>query len=123
MAKKILVVEDDSITRKSLQVALLNAGFEADEAANGQEGLDRALSNHPDIILTDLIMPVMDGLTFIKKLREDEWGKNARVIILTSNEAAEAVNQAMEHGVYTYFSKDVMDPSEVVDQIVQFAGN
>lgn len=121
MAKKVLIIEDDSITSKSLQVALLNAGFEADEAADGKQGLERALETHPDIILTDLRMPVMDGISMLKLLRQDEWGKTARVIILTSNEAAEAVNQAMELGVYTYFSKDVMDPSEVVEQIVQYS--
>lgn len=121
MAKKVLIIEDDSITRKSLQVALLNAGFEADEAADGKQGLERALETHPDIILTDLRMPVLDGISMLKLLRQDEWGKTARVIILTSNEAAEAVNQAMELGVYTYFSKDVMDPSEVVEQIVQYS--
>lgn len=121
MAKKVLIIEDDSITSKSLQVALLNAGFEADEAADGKQGLERALETHPDIILTDLRMPVMDGISMLKLLRQDEWGKTARVIILTSNEAAEAVNQALELGVYTYFSKDVMDPSEVVEQIVQYS--
>lgn len=121
MAKKVLIIEDDSITRKSLQVALLNAGFEADEAADGKQGLERALETHPDIILTDLRMPVLDGISMLKLLRQDEWGKTVRVIILTSNEAAEAVNQAMELGVYTYFSKDVMDPSEVVEQIVQYS--
>lgn len=120
MAKKILIVEDDSITRKSLQVALLDAGFEADEAADGQQGLERALATHPDVILTDLRMPVMDGITMLKQLRADEWGKTTKVVILTSNDAAESINEAMELGVYTYFSKDVMDPSEVVDQIAQF---
>lgn len=119
MAKKVLIIEDDSITRKSLQVALLNAGFEADEAADGKQGLERALETHPDIILADLRMPVMDGIAMLKQLRQDEWGKTARIAILSGNEAAEAVNQAMELGVYTYFSKDMMDPSEVVDQLTQ----
>jgi two-component system, sensor histidine kinase and response regulator len=119
MAKKILIVEDDSITRKSLQVALLNAGFEADEAPNGVIGLEKALATHPDIVLADIIMPELDGFGMIKKLREDSWGKSARVIILTSNESADAVNKALELGVYTYFSKDMMDASEIAEQIAQ----
>lgn len=119
MAKKVLVVEDDSITRKSLQVALLNLGFEADEAANGKLGLEKALETHPDIILADLNMPELDGFGMIQKLREDAWGKDVRIIILTSNESADAVNTALKLGVYTYFSKDMMDASEIANQIQQ----
>ena len=122
MAKKVLVIEDDSITRKSLQVALLDAGFEADEAPNGKVGLEQALATHPDIVMVDLVMPEMDGLTMIKELRKDEWGKTAHVVILTSNQSAETVNKALELGVFTYFSKDVMDPSEVVMQVAQTIG-
>ncbi len=83
--KKILVVEDDVPTRTALCDKLTHEGFVVLEARNGEEGLSTALSQHPDLILLDLIMPVMDGMTMFKQLREsDEWGEKALVIILTN---------------------------------------
>lgn len=83
--KKILIVEDELSLRNALSDKLLREGFEIVEAKNGEEGLEVALREHPDLILIDIIMPVMDGMTMLKKLRdEDEWGKTVPVIILTN---------------------------------------
>ena len=54
------------------------------EAKNGNEGVELALKKHPDLILLDLIMPAMDGMTAFKKIREDAWGKKVSIIILTN---------------------------------------
>ena len=61
-------------------------------AKNGEEGLRQALSGHPDVILLDIILPVMDGLTMLRKLREDEWGRAAKVIVLTALTANDLTN-------------------------------
>lgn len=83
--QKILVVEDEVSLRGALRDKLTLEDFTVLEAKNGQEGLATALSQHPDLILLDIIMPVMDGMTMLRKLRESgEWGKHIPVIILTN---------------------------------------
>jgi len=85
MAKKILIVEDESPVRKAMVEKFQSEGFEVALAFDGVEGLEQANRIHPDLILLDLIMPKMDGMTMLRKLREtDAWGKQVPVIILTN---------------------------------------
>lgn len=83
--KTILVVEDEQFLRKSLVLSLKSAKFNVLEADNGKKGLEKALKHKPDLILLDLLMPVMDGWTMLKKLRKDEWGKTVFVYLLTNS--------------------------------------
>ncbi len=86
--KKILVieeVEDEKSLRDVLHDKFAHEGFGVLEARDGEEGLATALREHPDIILLDIVMPKMDGLTMMKKLREaNEWGKHVPIILLTN---------------------------------------
>jgi len=86
MAQKILVIEDEIAFQKLIHDQLVKDGYEVIQAEDGQKGLDAAKSAHPDLILLDLKLPVMDGLEVLSKLREDAWGKAARVIVLTNLE-------------------------------------
>lgn len=83
--KKILIIEDEASTRKVIGEKFEREGFEVLSAQNGIQGLDHALESHPDLILLDIIMPNMDGITMLKKLREaDAWGKQVPIIIITN---------------------------------------
>jgi len=86
--KKILVieeVEDEKSLRDVLHDKFVNEGFKVLEARDGEEGLATALREHPDLILLDIVMPKMDGLTMMKKLREaNDWGKHVPIILLTN---------------------------------------
>lgn len=82
--KKILIVEDEVALSKALSIKLTKEGFNVLLAQNGKVGLDVALKEHPDLILLDIMMPVMDGMAMNNKLREDAWGKTANVIFLTN---------------------------------------
>ena len=84
MKNIILIIEDEKPLRDALYDKLTREGFTAIIAKDGAEGLRIALRDHPDLLLLDIIMPVMDGITMLKKLRQDAWGKTARVIILTN---------------------------------------
>jgi CheY-like chemotaxis protein len=84
MKMKILVVEDDAPQRYILKVGLEGLGFEVHLATDGMEGLKLAEKIGPSVITTDVVMPNMDGLTMINRLRETEWGKQIPVIILTN---------------------------------------
>ncbi|TAL19412.1 response regulator [Patescibacteria group bacterium] len=104
-SKTILVVEDELSVSKVLKDKLSRAGFRMLTAANGAEGLRSALRHHPDLILLDIIMPVMDGMTMLKKLRQDKWGKKAEIIILTNLSDTKDVADALRAGAYDYLVK------------------
>lgn len=82
--KKILVVEDEETLRYAIGEMLRTNHYIYLEAKNGEEGLGIALRECPDLILLDLLMPVMDGITMLKLLRADSWGKGVPVIVLTN---------------------------------------
>jgi len=83
--KKILIIEDEMSQRKALVDKFTREGFRVIEVQNGEEGLNIALKEQPHIILLDIVMPKMDGLTMLKKLRQkNQWGKNVPVILLTN---------------------------------------
>lgn len=82
--KKILLVEDEETLRYAIGEMLRTNHFIYLEAKNGEEGLAIALRECPDLVLLDLLMPVMDGMTMLKLLRADSWGKDVPVIVLTN---------------------------------------
>jgi DNA-binding response OmpR family regulator len=83
-AKKVLIVEDDAQLSSVLELKFTQAGFAVSKAPNGQVGLDLAISQKPDIIILDLMMPVMDGKTMLRKLRDIPDFKSLPVIVLTN---------------------------------------
>jgi two-component system response regulator MprA len=85
-AKKqsILIVEDEVSLRNALRDKFVREGFHVLEARDGVEGLEVALREHPDLILFDIVMPKMDGMTMLGKIRADAWGKSVKVIVLTN---------------------------------------
>jgi DNA-binding response OmpR family regulator len=115
--KKVLVVDDDNNLRSVLVDKLNISGFDAVGAFNGEDGLERALNLHPDIILLDIIMPVMDCWEMLKKLREDKWGEKAKVIVLTVVEDTEAIARAVQDGSFAYFIKTDHGIDEIVVKV------
>ena len=115
--KTVLIVEDEAPMQLALNDILVFEGFSVLEAKNGEEGLEMALKEHPDLILLDILMPQMNGLVMLKKLREDEWGKKAEVIILTNYDEKEYVATALENNTYDYFIKTDIKITEVIKKI------
>lgn len=91
--------------------------FDVLQAPDGKIGLEEALRNRPDLILLDIIMPIMDGITMLRKLREDAWGKNVHVILLTNLSDESKVAEAMKHGVYDYLVKADWNIGDVVKKV------
>ncbi len=88
--KTILVVEDGVSLLNALVDKFISEGFSVLQTKNGEEGLESALKNQPDMILLDIVMPRMDGMTMLKKLRTaNEWGKTVPVILLTNLTSAD----------------------------------
>jgi len=104
MAKKVLVV-DDSLTVRMYHCQILQKeGFECDEAENGMEALEKAQLNNYDLYLVDINMPVLDGYSFVKRLREGE-GHLAPVIMVSTESEAKDMDLAYESGASMYLIK------------------
>lgn len=115
--KKILIVEDEPSLLAALTDKLKRAGFEVVTAKNGAEGLQKALKERPDVTLADIIMPKMDGLTMIRKIRETSWGQTAKIILLTNLNAPEKIEQALDTGTHDYLVKADWKLADVVKTI------
>ena len=117
--KTILIVEDEKSLRDAIVDILRLKNFSPLEAKNGREGVELALSKHPDLILLDLIMPEMDGMTALKKIRADAWGKTVPVIILTNLSATkeQLVEDMVTHKPMHYLVKSDWKLHDVVGKI------
>lgn len=117
---KILIVEDEPIISKIYAEELRDEGFLVLAAMNGRDGLELAFREKPDLILLDILMPVMDGLTMMNKLREkDLYGKNVPIILLTNLSAGEEkIMAAIIKNEPAYFLvKSDWNLSDVVEKI------
>jgi two-component system response regulator AtoC len=100
---KILIIDDDRGHRKSLSLILGDAGYEVRSAEDGEEGLEKALSERPQLILCDVRMPKKDGIAFLKEYREA--GGEALVLVMTAYGSIELATEAMKVGAYDYLPK------------------
>lgn len=115
--KKILVIEDEKPLMLALHDKLTHEGFHILEAGDGEEGLRLALENHPDLILLDIVMPTMDGMTMLKKLREDTWGKTVPIIVLTNLSDETKITESMRNNVYDYLIKANWKLEDLVQKV------
>lgn len=98
----VLVVDDDPIIVKLLSMTLAVNEYQVITAPNGEEGLKKALEKQPDIILLDIMMPIMDGLTMLEELRKKS---DIPVIIISAFGSPEKVEKARELGIECFLSK------------------
>jgi two-component system, cell cycle response regulator len=115
----LLIVDDEQALAKALNDKFTRLGFIATATYDGKEGLAIALKQHPDIILLDIAMPIMDGLEMLEKLRTDDWGKDARVIMLTNFSDMKKVRESERLGVADYLVKSDWGLEEIVKKVKQ----
>ena len=119
MAKKILIIDDDKIFSKILRDAFEGSPekFEVITAFDGVDGLKLALEESPDLIMLDLVMPQLEGIEFLKKLRADERGQNVPVLVETQLSDLEKMGQGIELGVRGYIIKATHSIDEILAQV------
>ena len=113
----MLVVEDEHTMAQALFEKFISVGYNVLKAADGEEGLHIALERHPDIIILDLLMPKMDGILMLQKLRDDTWGSTAKVIVLTNLDDEKKIAQAFDLGVHDYYAKADSTLASIVERV------
>ncbi|MCC3407052.1 MAG: response regulator [Microcoleus sp. PH2017_10_PVI_O_A] len=104
----VLIVDDAAFSRRMIRKAIEEAGHQVIEAANGQEGLDMAASKSPDCMMTDLLMPEMDGFALLKALGEK--GSKIPVIVLSADIQDSAKQKCEELGAFMMLKKPPKAP-------------
>ncbi len=102
---KILVVDDEPAERDGLARLVGQWGYEVETASSGEEALNLIETQHPAVVLTDLVLPEMDGLTLLQKLKET--GRPPIVLLVTGHGSVESAVEAMRHGAFDYLTKPV----------------
>jgi DNA-binding NtrC family response regulator len=105
MKDRVLVVDDEETSRTGLKALVSSWGYAVEEAADGKEALDRALAFRPGLVVTDLVMPGLDGLGLLKALRTEM--PSTTVILVTGHASVETAVVAMRDGAYDYVTKPV----------------
>lgn len=115
--KRILVVDDEENARVALSKILVHDGYEVSSASNGLEALNFLRSNEVELIITDLNMPEMNGLMFLRELNRSHPASN--VIMITAYGEVESYLEAMTLGAFEYINKPVKydDLKKVIDKI------
>jgi len=105
VTKRILVVEDSRTQAEMIRRLLIEAGFEVLVAADGREGLDRCEESLPDLVVSDVQMPVMDGFEFCRAIRSSPSTRHLPLVLLTALESAEDIIKGLESGADNFVPK------------------
>ncbi len=119
---KILLVEDNEMNRDMLSRRLVRNGFEVVMAVNGQEGVDKTVSEKPDLVLMDMSLPIMDGWEATRQLKANAMTKGIPVIALTAHAMESDREQALQAGCDDFDTKPV-DLQRLLDKIKALTGS
>src|SRR3989339_849253 len=120
--KKVLIVEDDNFVAEVYSTKLLEMGHEVRIAQNGEDGLKMVAEERPDLILLDIIMPVMGGIEMLEEIKKKNEWKQIPVILLTNVGEKESVQKERSLGVQDYLIKSHFTPAEVIEKIEAILG-
>jgi two-component system, chemotaxis family, chemotaxis protein CheY len=122
MRIRALIVDDSSVMRKIIERSLRQAGIELElvlEAGNGAEGLQVLAGNKVDLILSDINMPVMDGLEFVRQMQTIENARSTPVVMITTEGSESHVVQALSYGAKGYIRKP-FTPDQVKEHVLPY---
>ena len=118
-AQKVLVVDDEAMVTRSCRRILTEAGYDVDTSENGREGLDRALQEPFDLVVTDLKMPDLDGMELVRRLRSNR--PHTAIVVITGHGTVPTAVEATKIGVSDYIEKPFM-PEEITGAVDRALG-
>ncbi|GAA4459244.1 response regulator [Rurimicrobium arvi] len=119
--KNILLIDDDDIIQKIISKVLERNGFNVVSGGDGKEGVDKLNMMKYDLVITDIMMPYLNGFEFIQELRRHPNGKDARIIIFSSITNEDAIRDSKNMGVDLYLSKPIVI-NEFIDTVKTLLG-
>jgi len=114
---RIALVEDDEILSKSLKEELEDSDFEVLQAFDGEQGFELIKKEKPDLVLLDIIMPKLDGISLLKQLKDDNDVKDIPVVMLTVFGSYKKIADTIDMGAEAYFIKDQQNMTTVVESV------
>ncbi len=120
--KKILLVDDSATTLMMEKMILKSDPYDLQVASDGQQALDMADSHRPDLILMDVVMPVMDGFEACRRLRASEAGSSIPIIMVTTRGQEQHVEAGFENGCTDYVTKPINGP-ELLAKVRNYLAN
>lgn len=114
---KIAIIEDDQAISQMYRIKFEAEGYDVETAENGELGLELLEKMRPNIVLLDLMMPIMTGEEMLDKLRATSWGKDIKVIILTNRGEQEIPPEVKQLGVSALILKADMTPRQVAELV------
>lgn len=116
MAKKILLVDDDKNIRELYQQLLVDAGYEVDTAEEGKTGYEKIIQKAHELVLLDVMMPLIDGIGILKKLHTEKT-PHPPIVLLTNLIHDPVTKEAIDLGALTYLDKSAFDPPAFLQKI------
>lgn len=113
----VLIIEDDELLREVYATKFQMEGFVVDTASDGAEGLHKATTKEPDIILLDMLMPRMNGLEFLRAYRIPSLHPNVKALVISNKSSTKEINEAKTMGARDYLIKSHHTPAEIVERI------
>lgn len=114
---KVAFVEDDEVLSKIFKEEMESSGIEVFQAFDGEEGLNVVKKEKPDLVLLDIIMPKMDGVALLKKIKMDDEIKNIPVVMLTVFGDYGKIADTLELGAKAYFIKDQQKMKDIIEAV------
>jgi CheY-like chemotaxis protein len=114
---KILIVEDDPLMARLYEKVFKFEGHEVDVALNGRDGLDKVRANRPNVMVLDIMMPEMNGLEVLDKLKADPDTKTIPVVVLTNLAGGQDAEAALTKGAVKYIVKSEYEPKQIANMI------
>lgn len=123
-AKRILIVEDDQYLRDLYIEILEDEGFFVENAADGEEGFKKIFHGGYDLVLLDIMLPKMNGLTILEKIQKEALPvqKNGMIVVLSNIGQEATVTKALSLGAQGYMIKSEYSPNQVIKKIKEFLG-
>lgn len=121
MAARVLVVEDSSVIRRLIEVCLRPASLDLIMAEDGPSGLERVRGDHPDLVVLDIGLPVMDGWQVLDEIRRDPHLAELPVLVLTAHAEEESRRRADEGGADAFVTKP-FQPSDLRQEVLRLLG-
>jgi two-component system response regulator ResD len=120
MPNRVLIVEDEHDLRALYAEILTNAGYNVDQAPDGEIGMDKVKNTPWNLLLLDIMLPGRDGLRMLKEMKENTSFKKGPIVVITNLNSEHIIQEAFNLGADGYLIKSEITPDKVIDEVKEF---